>query len=43
MAKKYNCTKNGKQYFRKTKTVGHDFEGNAIKKEFYRRWRERCR
>lgn len=38
MAKKYNCTKNGKQYFRKTKTVGYDFNGKPIKKEFYRRW-----
>lgn len=35
MAKKYNCEKNGIQYFRKTKTIGHDIDGNAIKKEFY--------
>ena len=35
MAKKYNCTKNGVPYFRKTKTIGHDLKGNAIKKEFY--------
>lgn len=35
MAKKYNCEKNGIPYFRKTKTIGHDVNGNAIKKEFY--------
>lgn len=35
MAKKYNCEKNGVQYFRKTKTIGHDINGNSIKKEFY--------
>ncbi len=35
MAKKYNCTKNGIQYFRKTKTIGHDADGKPIKKEFY--------
>lgn len=35
MAKKYNYEKNGKQYFRKTKTIGHDIKGNPIKKEFY--------
>lgn len=35
MAKKYNYTKNGIQYFRKTKTIGHDKNGKAIKKEFY--------
>ncbi len=35
MAKKYNCIKNGIQYFRKTKTIGHDSNGKAIKKEFY--------
>lgn len=35
MAKKYNCTKNGVQYFRKTKTIGHKADGTAIKKEFY--------
>lgn len=35
MAKKYNCTKNGIQYYRKTKTIGHDKDGKPIKKEFY--------
>lgn len=35
MAKKYNCEKNGIKYFRKTKTIGHDFNGKPIKKEFY--------
>lgn len=35
MAKKYNCTKNGVQYFRKTKTIGHRADGSPIKKEFY--------
>ena len=35
MAKKYNCTKNGIPYFRKTKTIGHDINGIAVKKEFY--------
>ena len=35
MAKKYNCEKNGIKYFRKTKTIGHDINGKAIKKEFY--------
>ena len=35
MAKKYNCTKNGIQYFRKTKTIGHKLDGTPIKKEFY--------
>lgn len=35
MAKKYNYEKNGIQYFRKTKTIGHDVKGNPIKKEFY--------
>lgn len=35
MAKKYNCTKNGIQYFRKTKTIGHKMDGSPIKKEFY--------
>lgn len=33
MAKKYNYVKNGIQYYRKTKTIGHDLNGNAIKKE----------
>lgn len=35
MAKKYNCTKNGISYYRKTKVVGHDIYGKAVKKEFY--------
>lgn len=35
MAKKYNCTKNGIQYFRKTKVVGHKPNGKPIVKEFY--------
>lgn len=35
MATKYNCEKNGIKYFRKTKTIGYDFSGNPIKKEFY--------
>ncbi len=35
MAKKYNCEKNGVQYFRKTKTVGHKADGTPVKKEFY--------
>lgn len=35
MAKKYNCTKNGIPYFRKTKTIGHKPDGSPIKKEFY--------
>ena len=35
MAKKYNCTKNGVPYFRKTKTIGHKLDGTPIKKEFY--------
>jgi len=35
MAKKSNCTKNGLPYFRKTKTVGKDYRGNPVKKEFY--------
>lgn len=35
MAKKYNCEKNGVQYFRKTKTIGHKADGTPIKKEFY--------
>ncbi len=40
MATKYNCEKKGKKYFRKTKTIGYDFNGKPIKKEFYRRWRK---
>ena len=35
MAKKYNCTINGKQYYRITKTVGHKADGTPIKKPFY--------
>ena len=35
MAKKYNYIKNGIQYYRKTKTIGHDLYGNPVKKEFY--------
>lgn len=35
MAKKYNCTINGKQYFRKTKVIGHKDSGKPIRKVFY--------
>lgn len=35
MAKKYNCTINGKQYYRITKTVGHYPNGKPINKSFY--------
>lgn len=35
MARKSNCTKNGLPYFRKTKTIGYDYKGNPVKKEFY--------
>lgn len=35
MAKKYNCTKNGIPYFRKTKTIGHKADGTPVRKEFY--------
>lgn len=35
MARKSNCTKNGLAYFRKTKTVGYDYRGKPVKKEFY--------
>lgn len=35
MAKKYNCTKNGINYFRKTKVIGHRSNGKPIIKEFY--------
>lgn len=35
MAKKYNCIRNGKQYYKITKTVGHKADGTAIKKVFY--------
>ena len=35
MAKKYNCTINGVQYFKKSKVIGHDINGKAIRKYFY--------
>lgn len=35
MAKKYNYIKNGKQYFRKVKTIGYNSKGKPIRKEFY--------
>ena len=35
MAKKYNCTINGIQYFKKSKVIGHDMKGKAIRKYFY--------
>lgn len=35
MAKKHNCIKNGIPYFRKNKTIGHDINGEPIKKDFY--------
>lgn len=35
MAKKHNVKINGYKYFKITKTVGHDEEGKAIKKQFY--------
>ena len=35
MAKKYNCIINGKQYFKKSKVIGHDMKGNPIRKYFY--------
>lgn len=35
MAKKYNCVKNGVQYYRITKTIGHRADGKPVKKEFY--------
>lgn len=35
MAKKTNCTKNGKNYYRVTKVVGHKADGTPIRKEFY--------
>lgn len=35
MATKYNCEINGIKYFRKTKTIGYDENGKAIKKPFY--------
>jgi len=35
LATKYNCVKNGIQYFRKTKVIGHKSNGRPIIKEFY--------
>ena len=35
MAKKYNCTINGVQYYRITKTIGHKANGTPIRKPFY--------
>lgn len=35
MSKCYNCTKNGKQYYRLSATVGRDSDGKLIRKEFY--------
>lgn len=35
MAVKTNVTKNGKKYFRITRTIGHKADGTSIKKEFY--------
>ena len=35
MAEKYNCTINGIQYFKKSKVIGHDMKGKAIRKYFY--------
>ena len=35
MAKKYNCTINGIQYFKKSKVIGHDIKGKPIRKYFY--------
>ena len=35
MGKKYNCTINGIQYFKKSKVIGHDMKGKAIRKYFY--------
>lgn len=35
MAKKYNCTINGKKYFKKSKVIGHDIKGKPIRKYFY--------
>ena len=35
MAKKYNCTINGVQYFKKSKVIGHDIKGKSIRKYFY--------
>ncbi|ABS34788.1 tyrosine-type recombinase/integrase [Clostridium botulinum] len=35
MARKTNCTKNGKQYYRVTASIGRDANGKLIRKEFY--------
>lgn len=35
MAKKTNYTKNGKEYYRVTKVIGHKPDGTLIRKEFY--------
>lgn len=35
MAKKYNCTINGVQYFKKSKVIGHDINGKPLRKYFY--------
>ena len=35
MAGKTNYSKNGKEYYRITKTVGHNIDGTPIRKEFY--------
>lgn len=35
MAKKTNYTKNGIEYYRITKTIGHNEDGTPVKKEFY--------
>lgn len=35
MAKKTNCVKNGKEYYRITISIGRDSEGRLIRKEFY--------
>ncbi|WMJ79573.1 site-specific integrase [Clostridium sp. MB40-C1] len=35
MARKTNCVKNGKEYFRVTASIGRDSNGKLIRKEFY--------
>lgn len=35
MAKKTNCTKNGIEYYRTTRVIGHKPDGTLIRKEFY--------
>ena len=35
MAKKTNCTKNGKDYYRISITIGRSSNGKLIRKEFY--------